>query len=225
MRAIVRPAFAALSVCLFLTTSALADTIPAGLTHSVLGTGFLTFSNLGLVNLQGNPISGQPPGVSFILQRNSQATPTETIPIEIVALSLQSTSPVTFNNSFFDVFVTLNPNQVSAGTQTLFADGTFSSFFDVFVDIRLVPVGGGNPTFQSEVLAMNFIGKWGPAPPVSLPDRLKYFGLLSCTSAGKQDIRRCNLPVPPKVPEPATLFLVGSGILGVFVRRRTIAPR
>lgn len=139
MRAASRLAFAVLSVCLSLTSPALADTIPAGSSQLVLGTGYLTFTTLGLVNLQGNPISGQPPGVSFILQRNNPATPTATIPIEIVALSLQSTNPISINNSFFDVFVTLNPNQVSAGTMTISSNGTFSSFFDVFFEIKLVP--------------------------------------------------------------------------------------
>src|SRR2546423_7582379 len=74
----------------------------------------------------------------------------DTIPIKLVALSLQSTSPVDVGGTFFNVFVTLDPTKLSKNTgfMTILENapgtgGTFSSIFTVFFQAKFVPVGGG----------------------------------------------------------------------------------
>src|SRR5206468_8322608 len=90
-----------------------------------------------------------------ILPVQNTGTPSQaTIPIQMVALSLQSVNPVNVGGSFFDVFVHLNPALSSTGTMTIihdfldngtaFAEGTFTSVFNPLnFTLELAPVGGG----------------------------------------------------------------------------------
>jgi len=102
----------------------------------------------GVMDYVGNPLGsflGQPTGpADMIVERQSSATlPTipssGTIPIEIVALQLQSTSPITVNpgGTQWDVRVQLDPASPSVGSMTITHNwdqgGTYSS------SLRLCP--------------------------------------------------------------------------------------
>jgi len=115
------------------------------------GTDFNFGGSIGVVNFSGLPIG---PGLTdTIVQRQQDAfvAPGGTaapIPIQLVALSLESTAPVNVGGSFFDVFVTLAPSTASTGTMTISANaaatgGTFNSTLDVFFDATFVPVTSG----------------------------------------------------------------------------------
>ena len=96
---------------------------------------------IGVVNFTGLPIG---PGLTDTIvqrQQNAYLDPDGTaapIPIQLVALSLESTAPVNVGGSFFDVFVTLDPSDASTGTMTISANaagtgGTFTSTLDVLL--------------------------------------------------------------------------------------------
>ena len=146
----------------------------------------------------------------------------DTIPIEIVALSLQSTSPIEVNSSFFDLSFSLFPNTTSGGTATINLDGTLTSFFDVIVQLTFTPVGGGSPFVHSQPILVSLGGvlvidptRQPPPPPTP------YWQLLCQTGAGRGDMSVCRVPVPPtKVPEPSTAILVALGLAGILMRRR-----
>ena len=138
----------------------------------LLGTDYLTtvprtffdFPGIGEVDFEGRPIG--PGNTDTIVQRQADAIlptvgSTDTIPIEMVALSLQSIEPVDIGGLLFDVFVHLTPGTSSIGKMTInheFADngtpapeGTFTSFFDLSFTVDLVPVGGGASQSQDFV--------------------------------------------------------------------------
>jgi hypothetical protein len=152
-----------------LLTQARADTVNLGTDYlqTLPGTFFnFTLPGLGTVPVpfMGNPIG--PGNTDTIVERLANATVTpggvgDTIPIKLVALSLQSTSPVDVGGTFFNVFVTLDPTKLSKNTgfMTILENaagtgGTFSSIFTVFFQAKFVPVGGGTgfSVFSSLVL-------------------------------------------------------------------------
>ncbi len=114
------------------------------------GTAFIDLSGagLGIVDLVGNPIPGEPGGADTIVERLTGLPDgaTGTIDIELVALSLVSMAPVVINFGggarFFDIFLTLNDAQPSLGEMTILTHddaaggGTFVSFFNVFFQIE-----------------------------------------------------------------------------------------
>jgi hypothetical protein len=139
-----------------------------------------TFINVGgfPVPLMGNPVG---PGVTdTIIQRQADATlGGAPIPIQLTALSLESVAPVNIGGSFFDVFVTLDPANLSLDTGTMTmsgtpAGGTFSSILDIFYRVRLVPVGGGPPTDSFGNALMLGLDSWAPTP---LPGTLLISGV------------------------------------------------
>jgi len=138
---------------------------------------FFDFPGIGVVPLEGRPIG--PGNTDTIVQRQANAIlPTvgssDTIPIEMVALSLHSVNPVNVTGSFFDVFVHLTPSTRSIGTMTIhheFPDngtaapeGTFSSFFDIFFTVELTPVGPGVPTSFDLQSRLTGSGAWSHEP-------------------------------------------------------------
>jgi hypothetical protein len=118
---------------------------------------------------------------------------TGTIPLQLVELSLKSTSPVNIGGSFFDVFVDVNaippgPQNMptgppvydtlspSTGTTTIDTNGptggAFHSFFNVFADVILTAPGGdlSNPAqvvshFTQSGFAESVSGTWYPPGP------------------------------------------------------------
>lgn len=163
-----RKATVALVCALLLGTSgaALADSVLLGSDYlETIPPTFFDFGGpIGSVALVGRPIN--PPllgSTDTIVQRRADAIlpvvgGSDTIPIELVQLSLVSASPVTIGTSFFDVFVHLTPSTSSIGTATIrhevpdnggpAPEGTFDSFFDVFFTADFTEVGNPFNTFS-----------------------------------------------------------------------------
>jgi hypothetical protein len=175
---------------------------------------FFDFPGIGPVPLEGRPIG--PGNTDTIVQRQADAIlpalgSSDMIPIEMVALSLQSTRPVNIDGSFFDVFVHLTPGTNSTGEMTInheFADngtpapeGTFTSFFDIFFTVELTPTGGGAPVSQ------NFVSRlvsdpafWSHEPDAGPPAPVIITGLPGDQTAN------LHSPVPASFDD---FFIVG----------------
>ncbi len=117
----------------------------------------LSSVNLGNVSLTGVPIQGGTGNTDTIMHR-TQDVPQGggTVPLEVTALFMKSTSSVTFNGQQVDVYVTINnsggkvstsvlpqPDSLSGstGTMTVRTDGTFDSSFNVNADVIFVKAG------------------------------------------------------------------------------------
>ncbi|GMV26627.1 MAG: hypothetical protein AMXMBFR58_26580 [Phycisphaerae bacterium] len=153
-------------------TTASAVNIPAGYDYLMTdpGTYFDFGPGIGPVNFRGVPIDPSTYGdADTIVERkapaifpafgtdvypnNPLAGTGVTIPIEMLALELASTAPIYIGESFFDVWVSLDPATPTLGAMTIehqwtdtdgqTPEGTFDSFFDVFAIARFEPVGGG----------------------------------------------------------------------------------
>jgi hypothetical protein len=137
----------------------------------------LSSIGLGKVPLQGVPIQTSTGSTDTIMHR-TQDVPQGggSVPLEVTALFMKSTSSVTFNGQPVDVYVTLNnsggkiPTTVvpqpdslspSTGTMTLRTDGTFDSSFTVNADVIFVKAG------TSVTNSANYVGHQG-APTISL---------------------------------------------------------
>ena len=133
------------------------------------GTSYNFGGSIGVVNFTGLPIG---PGLTDTIvqrQQNAFVAPGGTaapIPIQLVALSLESTAPVNVGGSFFDVFVTLDPSDASTGTMTIAANaagtgGTFNATLDVYFDATFVPTGSGTTmTIPGEEVFNNTGSSW-----------------------------------------------------------------
>lgn len=207
---------------------------------------------LGVVELEGTPTG--PGNTDTIVERKDDATvvnpgDTDTVEIELVALSLQSVSPVDIGGTFFDISVGLDGTQPSVGELELTLDnagtpsGTFSSFFDVFVEISLVDASTGviGPTFSGfPSLRLEGIGNWtSELPPQSVvvtgppgdqtanthdplsPDSFDFYidGLVVEEHPGGGARHVARFSVIPE-PGTTTVLCIGAIVLGLR-RRRT----
>ena len=137
------------------------------------GTHFNFFGGIGDVNFLGLPIG--PFNTDTIIQRRivDAVLGGPAIPIQIVGFSLKSAAPVNVGGTFFDVFVTLDPAQLSNDTGTMSiagnptAGGTFSSALNVFFQAHFAPTGAGAAFDVFNQVNLTSSGTaWGPTPPV-----------------------------------------------------------
>ena len=158
----------------------------------------LTSIGVGVVQLTGNAISGAPGNTDTLVQR-TQDIPSGggTVPISVYALSLKSSSPVTFQGQSADVYVTINntggtiptstlpqPDSLSAssGSVTVRTDGTFDSNLTVNADIIFVKAGTsvtdstnylGHQAAPATTLASTN-SSWSSTPPAGYPSSTTY---------------------------------------------------
>jgi hypothetical protein len=134
----------------------------------------LTSIGIGVVNLQGVPLPSStaagPLGNTDTIMYSPQAIPAGggTVPVNLYALSMKSSTPVTFMNQQADVYITVNntggviptgslpqPDTLtpSTGTITVYpSTSTFDSSITINADVIIVKTGG-NPANTSVVLA------------------------------------------------------------------------
>jgi len=149
---------------------------------------------IGMVHLKGMPLGSAYGNTDTIVQRLGElpAGATGNIPVQLVELSLRSSSPVNIGGSFFDVFVTINdlslPNVMQPDTlppsmgqimvtshDDAVGSGKVDSFFDVFFDVFVIPVGGnanspGAMHFMAGPLQLTETGAlWSHTPPPNYP--------------------------------------------------------
>jgi hypothetical protein len=169
-----------LSMLALLAASTFASAQTAGYDLLQTGSGAsidLTSAGLGKVPLTGVPIQGSTGSTDTIMHR-TQDVPQGggTVPLEVTALFMKSTSSVTFNGQPVDVYVTINnsggkvstsvlpqPDSLSGsgGTMTVRTDGTFDSSFNVNADVIFVKAG------TSVTNSANYVGHQA-ASPISL---------------------------------------------------------
>lgn len=175
---------------------------------------------------------------------------TDTIDIEMVALSLVSVDPVELGSSFFDIFITLDlgadftPNTgdetSSTGTMDITLNatsdgGTFDSTMDVFADAFFVPVGI-NPmsisdivTNASLILDIEILDLqatdciWSTTGGVGLPHEGPNF-YLSADSTCTHRSPNGDIHGVKGIPEPTTLALALTGLtlLGLRYKSRRL---
>lgn len=163
------------------------------------GTGTsVTLPNIGVVPLQGVPIQGSTGNTDTIIHR-TQSVPSGggAVNVNVFALFMKSTSPVNFNGSSADVYVTLNnsggmistgvlpqPDSLSAstGTVNVHTDGTFDSSLTVNADIIFVKAGTsvtnpanylGHQPGPSTTLTST-ASTWSSTPPSGYPSSSSY---------------------------------------------------
>lgn len=150
----------------------------------------LSSLGLGVVPLQGVPISPQLGNTDTIMHRDANGP--GTVPLHVFALFMKSESPVTFNGASCDVYVTINdsggvistsvipqPDALSAsnGTITILTNGTFDASFVVNADLIFVKAGtsvtnSANWVFHqpapSKVITTTN-SAWSSTPPAGYP--------------------------------------------------------
>ncbi|HEX5433590.1 MAG TPA: hypothetical protein VFY05_05090 [Candidatus Angelobacter sp.] len=191
------------------------------------GTGTsVTLPNIGVVPLQGVPIQGTTGNTDTIIHR-TQSVPAGggTVPVNVFALFMKSTSPVNFNGSSADVYVTLNnsggmiptsvlpqPDSLSASTGSLnvHTGGTFDSNLTVNADIIFVKAG------TSVTNSANYLGHqpapstaltstgstWSTTPPAGYPGSTSYpsggFYAISTGGGGHSTPTHVHAVIPAK---------------------------
>jgi hypothetical protein len=161
-----------------------------------------------------------------------------TIPIELVALSLTSVSPVVMDfgggPQSYDLHIGLDPNNQSLGQMTIqhgLGGGTFDSFFDVFTELTFTPTGGGSPVVVPRQDPLQSQGSpWSHIKPPNYPENAMfpsggfYPGVLPGTNVAVGINHTGPHPhTDPSMPEPSSVVLAAialAGMAGAFRKAR-----
>jgi hypothetical protein len=130
-----------------------------------------TLAPFGVIQFIGNPIG--PGNTSLIIQRQADAQINgAAIPVEVTAVSMMSTAPVTFQGSTYDLFVTLDPGHLgqNGGTMSIAGTtlgGTFTTSMDVWVLLHAVSTINPSDTLNSvrQATISSSSALWSPTPP------------------------------------------------------------
>lgn len=133
---------ASVTALLLSGATARADTILAGTQYwQTLGGVFDLGPGFGVVPIVGVPFG--PGNTSIQIVRLADATLTgstsATVPVEMVALERQSTSPVSVNGDLYNVAIHLTPGTRSLGTETITETNPVSAPFQGFFVIDILP--------------------------------------------------------------------------------------
>jgi len=178
------------SLVLAVTPAALAQSPGYDLFQTGSGTSVNLGGTIGTVNLQGVPILTSIGNTDTIINR-TQSGP-GTVNVNVYALFMVSTSPVTYSGKSADVYVTINntagfvstttlpqPDALSpsTGTVTISSGGTFNSSLTVNADVIFVTHGAsvtssanwlGHTTAPSTSLSTTN-STWSTSPPAGYP--------------------------------------------------------
>ena len=158
----------------------------------------LSSAGLGVVQLQGVPIQSSTGSTDTIVHR-TQNIPSGggSVPVNVTALLMKSTSAVTYQGQSVDVYVTINnsggkvststvpqPDSLSpsSGTATFRTDGTFDSSLTVNADVIFVRAGtsvgnSGNYVGHQAASAITLSSTnstWSTTPPPGYPSSVSF---------------------------------------------------
>ncbi|MGH8672233.1 MAG: PEP-CTERM sorting domain-containing protein [Burkholderiales bacterium] len=223
-------------------TPALATSIDPGFDLFATSAGTsVDLPGIGSVALQGVPIG--PRNTDTIVRRSMGIDPFSvgdtdvSIPIELVALSLHSVKPVPLGSSFFDVFVTLDPNPMGPTTggmrvsHELTDGGTFDAQLPVNALLTFIEVGNpGNQIANSFFdVFVSLDAPWshtpspGDAHNALFPAGGFFPGVIPGTGGQTRifdEQAQFALHRVRPSPEPASLALFGAGAFALACYRR-----
>jgi hypothetical protein len=226
---------------LFETTTGTVFNFPVAGPTPLMGVPLGTFD---FDNLLGRNLGVQNTGqTDTIIERNTAAIPSTpvagssaTIDLTMLALQLETTTPINIGNGLHNYFITLQAGVASTGSMTITWDatglsGTFTSTLNVNFDIRQDSLTG--TIVGSESLALSNTGdSWSTIPQpgaVQIPGANIY--LSGTTGDRSQDFwpgipfteahpgQGQHVATDALVPEPASLALFGVGAVIVGARR------
>lgn len=214
---------------------AMADSIGPGWDYYATSGGHINVPNVGVISLTGGSPVG-PGNTVAVVRRPLGISPLDlnnpgAIPIELVQLQLVSVQPVQIGTMFWDVSVSVDPNQASTGTMSvnhvLTNGGTFATSLNVIAKVTFTEVGNPNNS-NSQILQFQVqdAAAWGHAGPPNYPGTNSTSGgfypldLILNSGNGNFLVNLDPATGPTVVPEPGTLALFGAGLSAMAVKLR-----